>query len=55
LEYAIEQLVRKGLNRSLLSERLLVSPACGLGAVDPAKTEAIFGLLAKISEEIRGD
>ncbi|TRZ94920.1 methionine synthase [bacterium] len=55
LEYAIEQLAKKGISRSLLSERLLVSPACGLGALDPEKAEAIFGLLAKISQEIRSN
>jgi len=55
LKYAIEQLARKGISRSLLSERLLVSPACGLGALEPEKAKAIFGLLAKISQEIRSN
>jgi len=55
LDYGIEQLARKGVDRSLLSERLLVSPACGLGSLDPGKAKAIFELLAKISEKIRGN
>jgi len=53
LNYGIEQLTKKGVDNSLLSERLLISPACGLGTLDPEKAKAIFELLSKISEKIR--
>ena len=49
----IAALVKKGIDKDLLAERLLISPACGLGTLDPAKAEGIFKLLAEVSGLIR--
>jgi len=49
----IDALVKKGLDKDLLLERLLVSPACGLGALEPDKSEKIFKLLSEVSFSLR--
>jgi hypothetical protein len=46
-------LVKKGLDRDLLSARALVTPACGLGTVSPAAAERAFSLTRQVSEKIR--
>jgi len=53
LKEGINILVKKGLDKDLLAERLLISPACGLGTLEPEKAEGIFKLLAETSELIR--
>ncbi|MFH0913045.1 MAG: methionine synthase [Candidatus Omnitrophota bacterium] len=49
----IDILTKKGLDRDLLLDRLLLSPSCGLGTLDIQKTEKIFKLLMEISLSIR--
>jgi methionine synthase II (cobalamin-independent) len=49
----LEILVKKGINRQLLLERLLISPACGLGTLDAQKAEGILNLLNQTSLFIR--
>jgi len=49
----IDILVKKGISRDLLLDRLLVSPACGLGTLDTKKSENIFKLLSEVSLSIR--
>jgi len=46
-------LTKKGLDRDLLLERLLLSPSCGLGTLDTQKSEKIFKLLLDVSFSIR--
>lgn len=53
LKDGINTLVKKGLDRDLLQDQLLISPACGLGALEPEKAEKIFKLLSETSELIR--
>jgi methionine synthase II (cobalamin-independent) len=50
---AIDILSKKGLDRELLLENLLVSPACGLGTLDAVKSQAIFRLLSETSALLR--
>jgi len=49
----IDLLVKKGLDRDLLLNNLLITPSCGLGTLDTAKSEKIFELLFQISAIIR--
>ena len=49
----ITSLTKKGLDRDLLLENLLVSPSCGLGTLDIEKSAKIFKLLSEISLSIR--
>lgn len=49
----INALVKKGLDRDLLLENLIISPACGLGTLDTKKSEGIFKLLSETSSFIR--
>jgi methionine synthase II (cobalamin-independent) len=49
----IDLLAKKGVKRSLLLERLLITPACGLGTLEVEKAEKIFRLLSETSEILR--
>ena len=49
----IASLTKKGLDRDLLLENLLVSPSCGLGTLDIEKSARIFKLLSEVSLSIR--
>lgn len=54
IKEGIDTLSKKGVDRDLLSERLLVSPSCGLGTLDSAKAEKILQLLSEVSSQFRG-
>jgi len=49
----INILVKKGLDRALLLDRLTISPACGLGSLNTEGSAAIFKLLAETSDFIK--
>jgi methionine synthase II (cobalamin-independent) len=49
----LDILVKKGIDRQLLLERLMISPACGLGTLDAQKAEGILSLLNQTSAFIR--
>lgn len=53
IEFGLSLLVKKGIDRQLLLERLLISPACGLGTLDAQKAEGILNLLNQTSLFIR--
>jgi hypothetical protein len=48
----ISALVKKGIPRELVEERVLLSPSCGLGSLSEAKAESIFRVLAEISAHV---
>lgn len=45
-------LIKKGLDAKLLSENMLLSPSCGLGALDVSRADKIFRLLKQVSEAV---
>jgi methionine synthase II (cobalamin-independent) len=49
----IDVLVKKGISRQLLQERLLLTPSCGLGTIDEAKAALILKLLADTAAYMR--
>ena len=53
IKSGLDVLVRKGIDRNLLLERLMISPACGLGTLDAQKAEGILNLLNQTSVFIR--
>jgi len=53
LKSGLDILVKKGIDRNLLLERLMISPACGLGTLDDRKAEGILSLLNQTSAFIR--
>jgi methionine synthase II (cobalamin-independent) len=53
IKFGLELLVKKGIDRQLLLERLMISPACGLGTLDVQKAEGILSLLNQTSLFIR--
>jgi len=53
LRQGIGNLVNKGIEEDLLKERLLISPACGLGTFALQKAEKVFKLVSEASDFIR--
>ncbi len=53
IKSGLDILAKKGIDRQLLLERLLISPACGLGTLDAQKAEGILSLLSQTSLFIR--
>jgi len=53
IKTGLEILIKKGIDRQLLLERLLISPACGLGTLDAQKAGGILELLSQTSQFIR--
>ena len=53
IKSGLDILVKKGIDRQLLLERLMLSPACGLGTLDALKAEGILSLLNQTSVFIR--
>jgi len=49
----INALVKKGLDKDMLQKQMFLSPACGLGSLEPEKAEKIFKLLSETSAFIR--
>ena len=53
LKEGINILAKKGIDKDLLLEKLIISPSCGLGTLDTDKSEAILKLLSRTSAFIR--
>ncbi|MDI6605787.1 MAG: methionine synthase, partial [Candidatus Omnitrophota bacterium] len=49
----ISALVKKGVDKKVVCDNLILSPACGLGAMETLKAEQIFRLLSKLSAKIK--
>lgn len=50
LDAAMGLLIKKGIDRDLLYERALITPACGLGTVSVPAAERAFNLTKQVSE-----
>lgn len=46
IKAGVDILVKKGIDRELVTENLFLSPACGLGTLDVSKAESIFKTLS---------
>lgn len=53
LDAAMQLLVRKGIDRALLLDRALITPACGLGTVSLAAAERALMLTRQLAERVR--
>jgi len=53
LEGLIDQLASKGIDRSLIVEQALITPACGTGLLEPEDALKVFDLLDRLSEAMR--
>ncbi|MFA5116994.1 MAG: hypothetical protein WC486_06925 [Candidatus Omnitrophota bacterium] len=49
----IDTLVKKGVDKELLLESMILSPSCGMGTLDLPTTEKIMSTLAQVSQIIR--
>jgi methionine synthase II (cobalamin-independent) len=54
VEQGMEALARKGLDRALIAENLMLSPSCGLGTLKETQAQKIFKLLSELSLQFRG-
>lgn len=52
LDAAMGLLIKKGIDRDLLYERALITPACGLGTVSVSAAERAFNLTKQVSEHV---
>lgn len=52
LTQGIQFLVKKGLDRELLLNQLIVTPSCGLGTLETKKAEGILRLLSETSRHL---
>jgi hypothetical protein len=58
LEKGLNTFYEWGIDRYTVAERSIITPACGVGAIDPNKAERIFELLSSLSSmmsEIKKD
>jgi len=53
VQEGINTLVKKGVSKERLLESLIISPACGLGSLEPEKAASVFEMLADTSALIR--
>jgi methionine synthase II (cobalamin-independent) len=53
LDAAMQLLVKKGIDRDLVWERALITPACGLGTVSLGAAERALALTRQLSERVR--
>lgn len=53
IKEGIEELAKKGLEKDLIAQNLLISPSCGLGTFTPERAGEIFKLLSETSLFLR--
>ena len=53
LESGFDQLAAKGIQRKLIIERAIITPACGVGSVKDEAARAIYELLPKVADILR--
>jgi methionine synthase II (cobalamin-independent) len=53
IEQGIDTFVKKGISREMVTDNLLVSPSCGLGALDEVRAVAILQALSATSTLLR--
>ena len=49
LEQGLDRFNEWGLDRNMVAERTLITPACGVGSLEPSLAERIFELLSCLS------
>ncbi|MCK9603135.1 MAG: hypothetical protein M0R66_01965 [Candidatus Omnitrophica bacterium] len=50
IKEGINILIKKGVDRNLIEENLILSPSCGMGSLEPEKSEKILKLLSETSQ-----
>lgn len=53
LERTMQPLIAAGIDKQLLNERAMITPACGTGSLDPADAIKVFELLGGLSKRLR--
>jgi hypothetical protein len=52
LKHGLDRLYEWGLDRDMVAEKSLVTPACGVGSIDPSQARRIFELLSGLSSAL---
>ena len=53
IDSALEKLEKKGISAEALKKSMLLTPSCGLGALDSKKAEQILNCLAELSSSFK--
>ena len=53
LRSAFDNLAGKGISRSLIAEKCLITPSCGTGSLPVELSERVFVLLGEVSRRFR--
>jgi hypothetical protein len=53
LEEMIGHLASKGIDKQLIVEQALITPACGTGTMEPVDAEKVFDITCGLSEAMR--
>lgn len=53
INQGISALAKKGIDRQAVCDNLILSPACGLGTMEPARSEGVLKLLSEASEKFK--
>ncbi|MGK5091912.1 hypothetical protein WDW89_07825 [Deltaproteobacteria bacterium TL4] len=52
-EKMMDNLASKGINKQLIAEQAIITPACGTGSLNPADAERVFDLTMALSKAMR--
>lgn len=53
LEYVMDNLASKGIDKKLITEQAIITPSCGTGSLDPADAEKVFELVSALSKRMK--
>ena len=53
LEYVMDNLASKGIDKKLITEQAIITPSCGTGSLDPADAEKVFDLVSGLSKRMK--
>ena len=52
-ENVIDNLASKGIDKQLIVEQAVITPACGTGSMEPADAEKVFDINYQLSKAMR--
>jgi hypothetical protein len=53
LEYVMDNLASKGIDKKLIIEQAIISPSCGTGSLDPSDADKVFEMVNALSSRMK--
>jgi len=53
LEYVMDNLASKGIDKKLIIEQAIISPSCGTGSLDPSDADKVFEMVNALSTRMK--